>query len=495
MLTSKLFNISLLLSLGAMGSSKGTSNPRKLDGDVIAYYDAVFGAPFCSSFGSECSSSTLLNGRGNLYNGTELNMPNTIDGCSDGDGGSYLSDESLEKIVIRSGSIDGAGAGGLLEAGKQATIIASVFPFLDGSDNSADFFYADDAHNPVWTYIGTLKPSQGGLQDLAMEYTIPSGQFQAVRVNFRSFGNIGSCTNGIFDDRDDIVLTVSSSPSLTDWNPCFVNKKIDLTLYGVCTYDALYMAVTKKLLEFESSCPDSNPTYEVLSLLGADNETDARTMIDEMCKDAILFALTKSGPFVFDRFSGMDHDFNKAFFDGQSSWNDGGMTIKQTNRPPPAFEAGASDEWRGKSKAVVDIFDRHAVRREMTWPGGYENFQDCQLNAVMCCWVDHDVTQDFNYHNNTEICYVDNERAPSSNHINAGLSLYGGIHGKAEAFCHGFAWESGSLDDTFKGNHLFMAEIYENMHNKGLSNNVPGKTRSPCSVCSRASGFSYLCRL
>ena len=234
--------------------------------------------------------------------------------------------------------------------------------------------------------------------------------------------------------------------------------------------------MTEKLAERQSSCPNSDPTFEVVSLLAAESEADAIAMVDEMCKEAITTALTKKDPFVFDRFSGMDHDFNKAFFDGQSSWNDGGMTIKQAQKqPPPNNDDGVSAEWRGNSKAIVDIFERHANKRQLAWPNDYENFADCQLNAAMCCWVDFDDMQDSEYHNNTEICYVDNERAPSSNHINAGFSLYGDIHGQEGAFCHGFAWENGSLDDMFKGNNLFLSEIYENMHNKGLRNNVPGK--------------------
>lgn len=258
--------------------------------------------------------------------------------------------------------------------------------------------------------------------------------------------------------------------------PCLVNERFLLSLEGTCSYDVLHRTVADKLIERGLSCPNSDPTIEIISLMGADNETEARSMINDMCHDAILLALTtKFGPFVFDRFSSMDHDFNKAFFDGQSSWNDGGLSLKQLRNPSPIFPGGASNEWRGNSKAVVDIFDKQANRRQMTWPDNYKNFENCQLNAAMCCWVDHDPTLDAEFHNNTEICYVDNERAPSSNHINAGFSLYGDIHGHESAFCHGFAWESGSLDDIFKGNNLFMSEIYKNMHNRGLTNNVPGK--------------------
>lgn len=266
-----------------------------------------------------------------------------------------------------------------------------------------------------------------------------------------------------------------NGPSQSQPEPCLVDKRFEISLQGKCSYDVLHAAVTNKLIEHQLSCPNSDPTYEIISLLYADNETDARSMVGDMCKDVIFRKLTKSGPFEFDRFSGMDHDFNKAFFDGQSSWNDGGLTIKQSMRPPPSFDGEASDEWRGNSKAVVDIYERHSQRRQMTWPDNYKNFENCQLNAAMCCWVDLDATLDSELHKNTEVCYVDNERAPSSNHIDAGFSVYGGFRGAEDAFCHGFAWESGSLDDIFKGNHLFMSEIYQNMHNNGMKNNVPGE--------------------
>jgi hypothetical protein len=393
-------------------------------------------------------------------------------GCMDGDVGVYMQDESIEQIVVRSGSMNGTGVGDPLEPGRQATIIASVFAYFDGSQDYADFFYTSDAYNVNWTYIGTMQPSYHGYQDLMMEYTIPVGPVQAVRVNYRHQGSVGSCSSGGFDDRDDLVYAVLTRREL---EPCLTEETFQIVMEGSCSYDLLHNAVTQKLSELELSCPNSDATSEIVSYLDVENELDARSMVTEMCKYAVLMALTKSGPFVFDRFSGMDHDFNKAFFDGQSSWNDGGLTLKQARNPPIDYDGGASAEWRGNSKAIVDIFERHADRRQMTWPDSYQNFEGCQLNAAMCCWVDYDATLDAEYHNNTEICYVDHERAPSSNHINAGFSLYGDIHGHEEAFCHGFAWESGSLDDIFKGNHLFLSEIYENMHNKGLTNNIPGK--------------------
>jgi hypothetical protein len=135
-----------------------------------------------------------------MQGGNELNAPNTIDGCIDGDSGLYLQDESLDKIIVRPGTINGTGGGDLLQAGKVATIIASVSAYSDGSQDYADFFFlsepSSDIYNATWTFIGTVQPSQPGQQDLILEYTLPFCDIQAVRVNYRHMGNAGSCTNG-----------------------------------------------------------------------------------------------------------------------------------------------------------------------------------------------------------------------------------------------------------------------------------------------------------
>ncbi|KAL3782649.1 hypothetical protein HJC23_010158 [Cyclotella cryptica] len=65
-------------------------------------------------------------------------------------------------------------------------------------------YFASDTDNPSWQYIGTVQPSQGGVQVPKIEYTVPGGASQAVRINFQHFGSVGNCTNGAFSDRDDL---------------------------------------------------------------------------------------------------------------------------------------------------------------------------------------------------------------------------------------------------------------------------------------------------
>ena len=173
----------------------------------MAIYDSNYKVPRCVLNGSECSSGTLLKGRGTMKSGEELNRSNTLDGCVDGNAGTYNSDESLDKIVVRSGEVDDSGPYVDMVEGGRATIIATVFPYQSGVNDYADFYYAADASNPIWTFIKTVQPSKIGLQELKTSYTLPTGQNQAVRVNFRYKDSADPCSTMSFPhwiDRDDL---------------------------------------------------------------------------------------------------------------------------------------------------------------------------------------------------------------------------------------------------------------------------------------------------
>lgn len=150
------------------------------------------------------------------------------------------------------------------------------------------------------------------------------------------------------------------------------------------------------------------------------------------------------------------------------------MSIREarTQNLPTDLNTIASNKFHGDSRRINAIVQKVAHERQISWPDSIENFRHCAANAAMCCWVDHDETRGVQYARNTDLCYVDYSRATSSSHMETGLGLFGGMQ---DAFCHGFAWDEDSLDDLFKGNLLFLSEVYDNMHNKGLSKNVAGE--------------------
>ena len=171
------------------------------------------GVPFCQEVLAGCDSGALLNSRGSV-SPAESNAPNTLDGCPDGNSGTYYSDESLERIkVVSVGN-------GVLRKGTTVEIQATVYAWSDGSSDTADFYYIADATNSslLWQYIGSLVPSGGGIQTLTQQYVLPTGSgnvIQAVRVNFRFGGSVSPCTSGGFDDRDDLAFAVADSLPLS----------------------------------------------------------------------------------------------------------------------------------------------------------------------------------------------------------------------------------------------------------------------------------------
>jgi hypothetical protein len=155
----------------------------------------------------------------------EKNRPNTLDGCKDGDKGDYLDEESIEAIKISA-----IGGSSRLEKGGEVKIKATVWAWDDGQSNEADFYWADDANDPTWKYIGSKVPDAGGDQKLTIRHTIPEGtNIQAARVVFRYEGSRdeskacgGGDDDGDYDDADDMVVYVAektTTPSPTTGHP------------------------------------------------------------------------------------------------------------------------------------------------------------------------------------------------------------------------------------------------------------------------------------
>jgi hypothetical protein len=135
------------------------------NGPQVAQFSNQWEAPICMATGSECSSinldgSSLLKGRGNL--GPEANAPNTIDGCADGSAGSYLSDESLEWLRVKSITPSN------MKEGDLVTVEAGVWCWNSGTDDWADFYYTTTPSTPNWTPFGSIQCPGGGFQTITV---------------------------------------------------------------------------------------------------------------------------------------------------------------------------------------------------------------------------------------------------------------------------------------------------------------------------------------
>jgi uncharacterized membrane protein len=177
----------------------GSSGPQ------TAVYSSTLKAPECATVGTSCDSGpSLLLGKDNMSGGAEPNQPNTINSsCADGTSGTFHSDESNDRIMVSSTN------GGALTHGNTVTVTATVWAWNTGSSDALDLYYAANANSPSWVFIGTIVPPAGGAQALSATYTLPTGNLQAVRANFRYLGSASSCSTGTYDDHDDLIFAVN----------------------------------------------------------------------------------------------------------------------------------------------------------------------------------------------------------------------------------------------------------------------------------------------
>lgn len=155
----------------------------------------------------------------------------------------------------------------------------------------------------------------------------------------------------------------------------------------------------------------------------------------------------------------------------------------------------------------IDSFYENAALGDLIeYPNGMKNFEDCEVRAAYCCWIQDRQADDNNGNcdtpydencvdadpgDNTDLCYVDMSDGAESSHIAGGFSIFpddeeGDIH------CHGFAWgnDEDALDARYKGNNLFYVSMYDHFYQRGYVRGVPGAPMCGCAeqmpVVSRA---------
>ena len=187
--------------------------------DQMAVFDPTLRAPRCSTVGRSCDSgAALLLGRDGR--GPEPNQPNTIGtpACADGTLGTFHVDESNDRLKVS--TTDGSN----FAPGKTVRIDATVWAWTTPAQDKLDLFVASNANSPTWTLLTTLTPTVVGAQTLSATYTLPAGDVQAVRAQFRYQSTATSCSAGGFNDRDDLIFAVTSTPATTVFDDNFTGN-------------------------------------------------------------------------------------------------------------------------------------------------------------------------------------------------------------------------------------------------------------------------------
>lgn len=165
--------------------------------------------------------------------------------------------------------------------------------------------------------------------------------------------------------------------------------------------------------------------------------------------------------------------FDKAFFDGETSWNE---QVESNGNYVLSQDAGR----------VKSVHDAAATATVFQWPGSdyMTNFNNCAANAVTCCYVGARLDGNTDPDDNADVCVVELYAAPKTNHIQANGGAYTIFDANADdkTYCHGFVYsdDEDAFDNKVKATTLFEMAMYDGLYSKGYVRNVPGAPMCGC---------------
>lgn len=287
---------------------------------------------------------------------------------------------------------------------------------------------------------------------------------------------------------------------------CFGDHDFTLYFKGECTYDNLVERMQVKTEE-NARCinsgeeevqllvgKDSSINFIVVYLImidlnprhfthqcqliikfntvGVTDPTDvdiARQRVKSICKtamDNMATDPTKSVP--WEQLSNKGENFDQEFYDGNTFFNEERQTDYDSLIP-----GEVSNKLSRDGERIDDIYETVLERVPLQWPYHIDNFENCDIRAAMCCWVQDRQANDNNGNcntpyddncvdkdpaDNTEICAVDMKRSSNSTKVDDGLMVFRGDD-EGDTHCHGIAWGESDLYLCFSYSCLFAFQI------------------------------------
>ncbi len=192
------------------------------------------GGAYCMS--SPCiATSAMIRSVDNAGGIAEFNQPNTVDGCTDGTYGTYLTDESVENITIT--DLNNT----FFRAGDTINIKTTVHCWGTGLSDNINIVYTNNTETTPdsWRVIDSVDPCpSGGMNVFSFNFTLDNRTGNhSIRVIIEYNGaTTDTCGTGNYDDNDDVSIkvlaqnstgngTVPTAPVLKmEWNTTVVGS-------------------------------------------------------------------------------------------------------------------------------------------------------------------------------------------------------------------------------------------------------------------------------
>jgi len=274
---------------------------------------------------------------------------------------------------------------------------------------------------------------------------------------------------------------------------CFGDHDFTLYFKGECTYENLVDRMHIKTQE-NSRCINSGEE-EIQLLVGVIDPSDehvAKERVKSICKtamDAMAMDPTKSVP--WEQVTNKGDNFDQQYYDGKTFFNEERQTDYDSLIP-----GEVNNELKRDGERIDDLYETVLERVPFQWPYHIDNFENCEIRAAMCCWVQDRQANDNNGNcnkpyddncidkdpaDNTEICAVDLSRDPNATFVDDGAMIFRGDD-EGDTHCHGFAWGTDSMeaDARYRANNLFYISQYDHLYQRGYVTNVPGAPMCGC---------------
>lgn len=265
----------------------------------------------------------------------------------------------------------------------------------------------------------------------------------------------------------------------------------NIEVTGACDYATILAAYEQQVFDAtgSSSCAEGTVTaeQELNSLLAGLNQD-----VETICKK--LYDNVDKTPFYEAAGKGTDYKFEQAFYNGHSKW------VEEVETTYESADGTATSVLREDAAYVNAFYQGDGSYSQVTMPP-LENFEQCDSNAVMCCWPKDRQAADNNGNcnrntysencvdkdpaDNTNLCFVDMEKGTFASGFNSGglVEFPGdGDNGEGAIHCHGYAWANDEYDpiSRYRANNLFYVSMYDHMHQRGYVENIPGAPMCGC---------------
>ena len=239
-------------------------------------------------------------------------------------------------------------------------------------------------------------------------------------------------------------------------------------LVGGCSYDRIVQ-------EMHSEGCWHDMETELRFMLGVETDAQAAALINQACTDATNYIYNDPHhPLSFSSVLGYDSPrWDKAYLDGGTAWH---------ARPSAQYH---THQHHLQSEDIQWMYEWQRYDTRIAMPTGVENVENCQFRTVLCCTTDHQHHQyETDYDpapDNTDVCYVDMSRSPTSNRVKAGFALME-RDDEGWAHCEGFVWSNDETDVSalFRGNNLFYHSMYRMADTRGYQSPLPGAPLCAC---------------